>query len=71
MPNIYDLIPEEEKGNITIQQLKDILKETLNPERCLETWYCTNCECMCAGDQTSGMCMGCEELTPEQRGEEG
>lgn len=55
--------------NISLEELRARIFENLNPEKHLRVWYCRHCGCMCAGDGTTGMCRGCENLTPKQRGE--
>lgn len=38
-------------------------KYGFSPEPELNIWQCKNCECDCAGDNTSGMCASCELAT--------
>lgn len=38
-------------------------KYQFEPESELTIWQCKNCECDCAGPNTSGMCASCEMVT--------
>lgn len=71
-PMNHGLTETSDEGYIhtSLHELKARIADQLNPEKGLDIWHCRNCGCMCAGDDSTGMCAGCEKLTPKQRGEE-